>query len=64
MINVMPPCEFLKYTSEFNEPVLAPRATLATNLRPNVILYLLPSLSQMYPLPIEPNRVSDHGTEE
>ena len=56
---------FLKYRkSKFNEPVLAPRATLATNLRPNVILYLLPSLSQMYPLPIEPNRVSDHGTEE
>ena len=49
---------------EFHEPILAPRATLATNLRPNVILYLLPSVSQMYPLPIEPNRVSDHGTEE
>ena len=47
-----------------DEPILAPRATLATNLRPNVILYLLPSLSQIYPLPIEPKRVSDHGTEE
>ena len=34
------------------------------NFRANVMLYLLPSVSQRYPLPMHPNNDKDQGIEE